>query len=137
MSGAREMGNLYTETQQAASGEPTWKLRWQAHQAWREYDQCPSDPAQVRAFIVAAQGASRRIAVFGYALQGGGTVTAKFTDGTGGTQLSMAWSFAVREHTENPPGRYPLWIGAANTALILNLSGAIAVGCEVTYLVIG
>ena len=87
--------------------------------------------------IVAAQGAGRRIAVFGYALQGGGTVTAKFTDGASGTQLSMAWSFLVREHTENPPGRQPLWIGTANTALILNLSGATAVGCEVTYLIIG
>ena len=87
--------------------------------------------------IVAAQGAGKRIAVFGYALQGGGTVTAKFTDGAGGTQLSMAWSFAVRERTGSPLGRYPLWIGAANTALILNLSGATAVGCEVTYLVLG
>ena len=87
--------------------------------------------------IIAAQGAGRKIAVFGYALQGGGTVTAKFTDGAGGTQLSMAWSFTVREKTENPPGQQPLWIGAANTALILNLSGATAVGCEVTYLVLG
>lgn len=88
--------------------------------------------------IVAAQGAGKKIAVFGYALQSGGTQTgAKFTDGASGAQLSIAWSLTVREHTENPPGRYPLWIGTANTALILNLADAVAVGTEVTYLVIG
>lgn len=87
--------------------------------------------------IVAAQGAGKKIAVFGYSLQGTGTVTAKFTDGASGTQLSMTWTWQAREHCENPPGLNPLWIGTANTALILNLSGSVAVGCEITYLVIG
>lgn len=47
-----DLGALYSDTQREVVAEPTWKLRWLARQAWREYDQNPSDPAQVRAVAI-------------------------------------------------------------------------------------
>lgn len=85
--------------------------------------------------ILAAQGAGNKIAVYAYALQGAGTVAAKLTDGAGGADLTLAWSFQAREGITNPNAGQPLWIGTANTALVLNLSAAIAVGYEISYAV--
>lgn len=87
--------------------------------------------------IVAAQGAGKQIAVYAYGMQAVGTVNAKLTDGAGGSSLTLTWNFQAREGVTTPNGGNPLWLGTANTALVLNLSAAIEVGYEVSYSVIG
>ena len=103
-----------------------------------EVNRAASDPsASGDNTIIAAQGGTKRIAVLGYALQGKGTVNAKFTDGAGGSQLSLTWNFQAREGSVVPTGTEPLWIGSANTALVLNLSGSVECGVEVTWVALG
>jgi hypothetical protein len=84
---------------------------------------------------IAAPGASKVIKVINYALQGQGTVNAKFTDGAGGADLTMLWNFQAREGTNLGPQVIPQFHFkcTANTALVLNLSAAVSVGYEVTY----
>jgi hypothetical protein len=84
--------------------------------------------------IIAAVG-GKALKVFRYALQAVGTVNAKLTDGTGGTQLSMLWNFQAREGVNTgvmQPPNY-LFKTTAGNALIMNLSAAIGVGYEVQY----
>lgn len=86
--------------------------------------------------IIAAPGALKVIRVYGFILFAqGGAVNAKWTDGVGGTSLfgpvfpfngvGAAWQ-------QNRDGN-PWWTGTANTALILNLSGAVQVGGRIWY----
>jgi hypothetical protein len=86
--------------------------------------------------IVAAQGVGKVIYVFAYSLSFSGTVNAKFTDGAAGTQKAFHYGVANSGGGEavKPPSY--LWSGTANTALILNLSGATAVACNISYFVI-
>jgi len=85
--------------------------------------------------VIAAQGAGNKIAVYAYALQAAGTVTAKLTDGTGGTAQTLPWILQAREGANVPNGGQPLWVGTANTALVLNLTAAIATGYEISWAV--
>jgi len=84
--------------------------------------------------IVAAVG-GKCIKVYTYALNGTGTVNAKFTDGASGTQLSILWRLlantAITPASVNPPSF--LYKTTAGNALILNLSGAVGVEVEVSY----
>lgn len=84
---------------------------------------------------IAAQGSGNKIAVYAYALQSAGTVTAKFTDGAGGTAQTLPWLFQAREGANMPNGGQPLWIGTANTALVINLDAAVATGYEISWAV--
>ena len=84
--------------------------------------------------IVVAVG-SKKIKVYSYALQGVGTVNAKFTDGAAGTQLSMLWHFTANilaTVSGCEPPNY-LFATTAGNALILNCSGTAGVGYEVSY----
>lgn len=85
--------------------------------------------------LIAAPGVSKVIKVISYALQGTGTVSAKATDGAAGTQLTMLWNFQAREGAYAQPTVIPQYHFkcTANTALVLNLSAAVAVGFEITY----
>jgi hypothetical protein len=85
--------------------------------------------------VVAAPGASKVIKVLSYALQAQGTVNAKFTDGPGGSDLTLSWNFQAREGAYAQPHLVPQYHfkGTANTALVLNLSGAVSCGYEITY----
>lgn len=87
--------------------------------------------------LVSAQGVGKVIYVFAWNLSFSGTVNAKFTDGAAGTNLSGLY-YGIQNagggNAITPPGF--LWKTTANTALILNLSGAVAVGGSVSYYVI-
>lgn len=87
--------------------------------------------------VIAAQGANKKIYVFAWNISFSGTVNAKFTDGAAGTLLSGLYYGIVNAGGGNAvtPPSY-LWVGSANTALVLNLSGATAVGGSVSYFVI-
>jgi hypothetical protein len=83
--------------------------------------------------IVVAPATGSKIRVWGYALQGHGTVNAKFTDGASGAQLTMTWNWQAREGVMQPVGRYAVFECTAATALILNLSAGVEVGVELVY----
>lgn len=80
--------------------------------------------------------AGKRIRVHGYELSASGAVNAKFKDGaatdlTGLIYLAAAGSGAdADERTADPDG---LFQTTAGNALLLNLSGAVAVGGWVDY----
>lgn len=84
--------------------------------------------------LVAAPGAGLFIRVFGFSLSANGTVNAKFqsasTDMTGLYYLTQ-FGGVVRQNEQC------LFDCAANEALNINLSGAVAVGGEITYAIIG
>lgn len=87
--------------------------------------------------LIAAQGVGKKIYVFAWNISFSGTVNAKFTDGAAGTLLSGLYYGIVNAGGGNAvPPPYYLWAGTANTALVLNLSGATAVGGSVSYYVI-
>lgn len=87
--------------------------------------------------IVAAV-TGKRIRVLGYVLSFSGTVNAKFTDGTNDlTGLLYGVADTAISAPCVPPvmGSQPGWFDTAaqGAALILNLSGAVAVGGHVLY----
>lgn len=87
--------------------------------------------------VIAAQGVGKVTYVFAWNISFSGTVNAKFTDGASGTLLSGLYygiANAGGGNAVSPP--YFLWKTTANTALILNLSGATAVGGSLSYFVI-
>lgn len=87
--------------------------------------------------VIAAQGVGKRIYVFAWNISFSGSVNAKFTDGAAGTLFSGLYYGIVNAGGGNAvPPPYYLWVGTANTALVLNLSGATAVGGSVSYYVI-
>ena len=86
--------------------------------------------------IVAAAGAGKRIAVLSWSLISDGTVDARWEDGAAGTAFTGQYPFQAREGiARNGNGIYPLWIGTANTLLNLELSAAINVHGDVSYIV--
>lgn len=94
--------------------------------------------------VLAAQGVGKKIYVYAWNLSFSGTVNAKFTDGAGGTLLAGLYygvvnagaGSSVSPNTALAIPEPVLWIGSANTALVLNLSGATAVGGSVSYFVL-
>lgn len=76
----------------------------------------------------------KKIYVFAWNLSFSGTVNAKFTDGAAGTLLSGLYYGIVNAGAGNSvPPPNALWVGSTNTALVLNLSAAVAVGGSVSY----
>lgn len=90
--------------------------------------------------LIAAVSA-KKIYVVAFELSFSGTVNAKFTDGASGTNLGglyygVANAGAAQSVTPDMKLAIPspyIWAGSTNTALILNLSGATAVGGGITY----
>lgn len=85
--------------------------------------------------IVAAQGAGLRIAVLGYHLVSDGTVDVRWEDGAAGTAFTGQMPFQAREGIVAGYGFQPMWVGTANTLLNLELSAAINVHGQVSYVV--
>jgi hypothetical protein len=86
--------------------------------------------------IVAAAGASNKIRVLAVQLIANGAVNAKWQSGAGGTDLTgLAYLAANGGYVLpfNPAGWFET---AADTLLNLNLSGAVAVGGSLTYIVV-
>jgi hypothetical protein len=84
--------------------------------------------------IVIAAVSGKKTYVYAFELSFSGTVNAKFTDGAAGTLLGGLYygvANAGAAQTVGPP--YYLWVGSTNTALELNLSGAVAVGGGISY----
>ncbi|HEX9060849.1 MAG TPA: hypothetical protein VF941_11775 [Clostridia bacterium] len=90
--------------------------------------------------LIAAVSA-KKIYVVAFELSFSGTVNAKFTDGAAGTNLGGLYYGVANAGAANSispdmklatPSPY-LWAGSTNTALVLNLSGATAVGGAITY----
>lgn len=84
---------------------------------------------------------NKKIYVVAFELSFSGTVNAKFTDGASGTNLGGLYYGIANAGAANSmspdmklatPSPY-LWVGSTSTALILNLSGATAVGGAITY----
>lgn len=76
----------------------------------------------------------KKITVLAYELSFSGTVNAKFTDGASGTNLGGLFYGVTNSGAANALALPSfLFQGTATTALILNLSGATAVGGGVTY----
>lgn len=84
---------------------------------------------------------NKKIYVVAFELSFSGTVNAKFTDGAGGTNLGglyygVANAGAAQSVAPDMKLAIPspyIWAGSVTTALILNLSGATAVGGAITY----
>lgn len=87
--------------------------------------------------IVAAQGAGKRIAVWAWDLISDGTVDARWEDGAGGTAFTGQYPFQAREGiARSAGGLVPLFVGAANTLLNLELSATINVHGSVSFTVV-
>ena len=87
---------------------------------------------------VVAAVAGKKMAVESYEISASGAVNAKWKDGastdkTGLLYLAAAGSQVDAEATDVEAGEDALWVGTAGNALILNLSGAVAVGGLVRY----
>ncbi len=84
--------------------------------------------------IIAAV-SGKRIAVLGILLVAVGTVNMEWWDGAAGTKITGDVNAQAREGYVLPVGSPTSfwWIGTTNTALVLNLSAAIAVDGLVTY----
>jgi hypothetical protein len=77
----------------------------------------------------------KRICVTGFMIQGAGTVSVKFTNGSGGADLTGAFTFQAREGATSPSVAPPYhhFATTQNTALIINLSDAVSVVGFVSY----
>lgn len=85
--------------------------------------------------IQAAAGVGLRIAVMGYHLISDGTVDVRWEDGAGGTAFTGQMPFQVREGISAGYGTQPMWVGSANTLLNLELSAAVNVHGQVSFVV--
>ena len=83
--------------------------------------------------IIGTPGANLRLAIYGYTMIADGTVLAAWESAAGGTALSGRMSFQAREGVSVAPGSMPLFVCAANQALNLELSAAVAMQGHVTY----
>ena len=83
--------------------------------------------------IIGTPGANLRLAIYGYTMIADGTVLAAWESAAGGTALSGRMSFQAREGVSVSPGPVPLFVCAANQALNLELSAAVAMQGHVTY----
>ena len=87
--------------------------------------------------IIAAAGAGKRIAIWAILVVSDGTVDVRWEDGAGGTALTGQIPLQAREgYSISSGGIVPLFVGAANTLLNLELSGAINVHGFVSYSVV-
>lgn len=86
--------------------------------------------------IISAQGTGKKIYVFAWSLSFSGTVNAKFTDATIGLQDGLYYGIANSGAGASVDAPAFLFVGTANTALVLNLSASVAVGGRVSYFVI-
>lgn len=87
--------------------------------------------------LISAPGVGKTIYVYAYSISFNGTVNAKLTDGAAGTNkagLFYGVANAGAANSVRPP--YYLFKCSSNTALVLNLSGAVAVGGHISYFVI-
>jgi hypothetical protein len=82
--------------------------------------------------IVAAVSA-KKILVLGWEMIASGTVTAKFQDGAGGTDLTGPVALTAQTRWSAVPWQYGHIITSTNTLLNINLSGAIAVNGHLIY----
>lgn len=83
--------------------------------------------------IVAAAGAGICIAVIGYHLISDGTVDYRWEDGAGGTAFTGQLPLLVNLGMSVGYGFQPMWKGTANTLLNLELSAAVNVHGQVSY----
>jgi hypothetical protein len=83
--------------------------------------------------IIAAV-ASKKIRVLAWSVQAQGTVTVRWEDGAG-VNISAPWLLQAREGVVKPSGGGGAFYfqSSSGNALVLNLSAAITVGVEVTY----
>jgi hypothetical protein len=81
--------------------------------------------------------AGKSIAVLAYEVSASAAVNVKWKDGstdkTGLLYLAAAGSLTDADATDDEAGEDELWTGTVNTALVLNLSGAVPVGGFVRY----
>lgn len=83
--------------------------------------------------------AGRRIMVVGYVLMGAGTVTAKFTDGAGGTvlgtlPLTTTYPTVAPIAPISPVAGQQGWMcGTAGNALVMNLSSGVFAYGHISY----
>lgn len=86
---------------------------------------------------VVAAVAGKKIAVEGYEVSASAAVNVKWKDGstdkTGLLYLAAAGASTDADATDVEHDEDELWTGTTNTALVLNLSGAVAVGGFVRY----
>jgi hypothetical protein len=85
--------------------------------------------------IQAAAGAGLCIAVIGYHLISDGTVDYRWEDGAGGTAFTGQLPLQAREGISVGYGFQPMWKGSANTLLNLELSAAVNVHGQVSFVV--
>lgn len=87
--------------------------------------------------LVAAPGAGKSIQLLGFTLSAAGTVVASLQDSEG-TPLNLTRHALINgSQAVAPPSAEWQWVCGANTALRLNLSGAVFTYGSVTYRVVG
>lgn len=80
----------------------------------------------------------KKIRVLSYSLSAAGAVNGKFQSGAGGTDLTGLKYFAAALPGATWPFNPGGWFETASAALLnLNLSGAVAVGGELSYVEVG
>lgn len=84
--------------------------------------------------LVAAPTDGRKIKVLSYVLVAGGTVNVKFTDGAGGDDLTGAMPLVANSGVSSGEADEGHFQTSADTALVLNLSGAVQVSGHITVL---
>jgi len=85
--------------------------------------------------IQAAAGAGLRIAVMGYHIVSDGTTDVRWEDGAGGTAFTGQIPLQAREGIVAGYGMHPMWVGAADTLLNLELTANIVVHGQVSFIV--
>jgi len=87
--------------------------------------------------LVAAQGATYKIAVWSIMVISDGTVDVRFEDGAAGTAFTGQMPLLVNTgFTYSSGGLVPLWVGTANTLLNMELSAAVNVHGSLAYTVV-
>lgn len=85
--------------------------------------------------IQAAAGAGKRIAVIGYHIVSDGTTDIRWEDGASGTAKTGQIPLQAREGIVAGYGFQPMWVGSANTLLNLELTAAVNVHGQVSFVV--
>jgi hypothetical protein len=80
--------------------------------------------------------AGKKFKITGWNFIANGTVNAKFTDGAGGADLTGLSYLIANTGLSVPYSEEGWFTGSTNTALVLNLSAAIAVGGLLTYSIV-
>lgn len=85
--------------------------------------------------IQAAAGSGLRIAVMGYHIVSDGTTDVRWEDGAGGTAFTGQIPLQAREGLSVGYGFSPMWVGAANVLLNLELTANVVVHGQVSFIV--